>query len=252
MMRSIVLAAAVLLVAMAPRIDAQDLGSLEKESVQLAVEKKEIATTLDQSAKAARDNDHDFDVLNKEKVTIQAEGDRVEAQRPKIKALCNRTVPQNQLAAATAECKAALVPFNADVATYKTDAGSWNARHKAMMEKEGARVAAAKRLIERRQAIEKRQAALRDAIALRLKNAKLQCMQDCVKEGKPDAMAYCLQRCWDNAVAGLSPVERNRQYQAQFGTRTVEQAIEEYKNSGRANPGPNTLKIKPVPPPPSN
>ena len=57
MMRLIMLAAAA-----APRVDAQDLGTLEKESVQLTVEKGEIATKLEQSAKAARDNDRDFDV----------------------------------------------------------------------------------------------------------------------------------------------------------------------------------------------
>jgi hypothetical protein len=56
MMRLILAAAA------APRVDAQDLGTLEKESVQLTVEKGEIATKLEHSAKAARDNDHDFDV----------------------------------------------------------------------------------------------------------------------------------------------------------------------------------------------
>jgi hypothetical protein len=45
MMRLIMLAAAA-----APRVDAQDLGTLEKESVQLTVEKGEIATKLEPRA----------------------------------------------------------------------------------------------------------------------------------------------------------------------------------------------------------
>lgn len=44
MMRLILAAAA------APRVDAQDLGTLEKESVQLTVEKGEIATKLEPRA----------------------------------------------------------------------------------------------------------------------------------------------------------------------------------------------------------
>jgi hypothetical protein len=242
-------AAAMFLVAAAPASYAQDLASLAKESTQLPVEKGDIATKLEQSVKTKHANEHDFDVLDKEAVNIKAEGGRVEAQRPKVESLCHRTVPKDQLAAATAQCNAVLIPFNKDVDLYKTHRGGWTKRHDAVVKKEEARVAAAKKLMARSDVIEKRQAVLRDAITLRLKNAKLQCMQDCVNAGKDDAQSYCLQRCWDNAVAGLSPVERNRQYQAQFGTRTVEQAIEDYKKSGRANPGP-PLKINPVPPPP--
>ncbi|MGH6982360.1 MAG: hypothetical protein ACREFC_14255, partial [Stellaceae bacterium] len=232
------------------RAVAEDLPSLEQESSHLAVETEQLGAKLQQSVTAKHANEPEFDRLDTAGAPIRALASQIEAQRPKVESLCHRTVPKEQLAAATAQCNAVLVPFNHDVDTYKTDRAKWNQAHQKVVDQEKARVAAAQLLIQRRQAIEKRLAAVKEAIARLLRNAKLQCMQDCTKSGSTDAAGYCLQRCWDNAVAGLSPVERNKQYQAQFGTRTVEQAIEEYKRSGAADPGHKTLKIKEPPPPP--
>lgn len=246
--------AAMFLVAAFPvtRALADDLPGLEKEAAQLTVEKEQVTGKLQQSIVAKHRNEQEFDRLDKLGAPIKALATRIEAQRPKVESLCHRTVPKEQLAAATAQCNAVLIPFNQDVSTYKTDRGKWNTMHNAAVEAEKARVAAAQLLIERSKAVERRLAVVKEAIARLLRNAKLQCMRDCSKSGSTDAAGYCLQRCWDNAVAGLSPVERNRQYQAQFGTRTVEQAIEEYKKSGAADPGHKSLKIKEPPSPTLN
>lgn len=59
----------------------------------------------------------------------------------------------------------------------------------------------------------------------------------------------CLARVWDGAKGQFDQNAAVVKPEFQATPRTPQQAIEDYKGSGAASPGPNTLRTNPVPPP---
>jgi hypothetical protein len=167
--------------------------------------------------------------------------------------VCEVTVPREQLAAAQARCEAARGPFNTRVGTWQKQAREYDTAHQAVIDRETERVAAARRLLARSEEIQKRLEALRAAIRARKPLMKTMiCTQKC-SALKGDAASQCLQCCYDGAsgCSSLPPVEQKKKPPFQMtSNRTPQQAIEDYKKSGRASPGPTTVKTAAVPPPP--
>ena len=230
---------------------ADDLAGLSQEATQLAGEKKNITEKLEQNLQVKRKNDGKLEKLENEAANIKVVESQLDARRPGVNSLCHRTVPKEQYAAAEAQCDAVRIPFNKEVDTL-------NARSKENVQQivqakddDKARAAEEKEITARGKEIEQRLAAVRNKISLLLRDSALQCMKNCGSgSGRLEVGAYCLQKCWDRAAGGLPPVERTEQYQAQFGSRTAEQAIEEYRKSGPAYIGPKMGPIKEPPLPP--
>jgi hypothetical protein len=240
---SLFLAAVIATGLASPAARADDLAGLEQEAKQLAGEKLQIVDQLQQSLTSKHANDQKLTEIETESSAIAMLSSQIEAQRPSVTAACVRTVPREQMAAAQAACAAVLVPFNRSVTTYNTRLTTNKEQLKRTTESEQNRAAEERRLRERKEALEKR---LKQIEALKTRFA---CLQHCPAEGT-EAAVDCYKRCWDGGAAGQPPVETTKPYQAQHGRRTFQQAIDDYKKSG-GKPGPKSLKIKPVPPPPT-
>jgi hypothetical protein len=173
-----------------------DLASLMKEATQITAEKAQIHEQLQQNRSQKGSNDQALQSLEQEDVSIAAASKRIEAQRPSVAALCQRTVPTAQYAAAQAECDQVLVPFNASVDAYNTRLTAYKQRRATVIQSEEARAAEARRLLGRDAALDRR---LEQINAL--KEAWLSCQKRCLAAGTGEGAAYCLQQCWDGAPA---------------------------------------------------
>jgi hypothetical protein len=195
---SVVLGAALLLALGSPAAHAagNDLASLMKEATQIAAEKVQIRDQMQQSLSQKRANEQALQGLEQEGVSIAAESNQIEAQRPSVAALCQRKVPPAQFAAAQAECERVLVPFNAHVDAHNTRLTAYKQRRATVIQGEETRAAEAKQLLGRDAALDRR---LEQINAL--KEAWLSCQKRCLGAGTGEGAAYCLQQCWDGAPA---------------------------------------------------
>lgn len=224
-----------------------EVDKLMAEISQLSAEQKQLPTKLQENLALKRANEAEYNRLKPEDTRLKSEGNAIEAQRPSVQSVCTGTVPQGQLAAAQARCKSAQDPFNRRVNDYNTNLNKLKAASAAIDAKENARVAAAKQLQARSEQITQRLTQLQAALKLAQRSA---CTKTCQSQSG-EAAAQCLQSCFDGAANTTATVEQNqRPTFSATPNRTPEQAIEEYRRSGRANPGPNTLRTNPVPPPP--
>ncbi len=116
----------------------------------------------------------------------------------------------------------------------------------------------------RNREIDLRISLLKQQIAFKKANASNSCRAQCTGLASNDAAAQCMQCCWDKARCGKLTVEQVQKptfsmtpqgatpvvVPPQTGPRrTFEQAIEEYKASGAARPGPQSFRMRDVPPP---
>lgn len=115
-----------------------------------------------------------------------------------------------------------------------------------------------KALRQRNRAISQRIATLRGLIAAaRAAGAAKErgsCVTGC-KNLTKDAASQCLQHCWSNARRHTSVPRVEQVVKPSFSMkprRTAQQAIDEYKKSGAARPGPNSLRTRSIPPPSFN
>jgi len=226
-----------------------EVDKLMAEISQLSAEQRQFPAKVEGSLALKRANESEYNRLKQEDGRLKGESNAIEAKRPSVKSLCTGTVPQAQLAAAQARCKAAQDPFSRRVDAYNREINRVKAAYAAVDAKENNRVAQAKQLQARQEQITQRLAALQAALKVAQRSA---CTTEC--QGKSaEAAAQCLQRCFDGAGNITATVEQHQRPPfSATQQRTPEQAIEEYKKSGRANPGPNTLRTNPVPPPPTS
>jgi hypothetical protein len=108
--------------------------------------------------------------------------------------------------------------------------------------------------VERHNQITKRIALLRASIRARQVVAKPKsCTDRCKGMASNDAAAQCLQSCFDGArgPSGMPTVEqKQRPTFSMTPNRTPQQAIDEYKKSGSADPTPKSFRRKSAEPPP--
>jgi hypothetical protein len=235
------------------------IAKMAQEVSQLTSRQRDISTQLESSLSLKRQHEQQYSALDQESGKLKAESQSIESQRPAVQAACTGTVPQNQLAAAQARCNAVQQPFNRRVNAYNTRNNQLKTSYQAIDGQEKTRVAAAQRLQAAYKQNAERMASLQASIkqaqaekaARELLGRRNACTQSCASKGG-EAASQCLQSCFDGARSDtqVGTVEQNyRPPSGATSNRTPEQAIEEYKNSGRA-PGPNTLHTNPVPPPP--
>lgn len=244
--------AVVLLALFASRAWAEeDVAALMQEATQLAAERDEIPKTLEANLSLKRSNEAKIQQLSAEDERLAAESSSIEADRPMVNSLCQGTVPEDEFAAAQERCDAALQPFNERVASFNASMQKLNDEYDEVNRSEQARVAEAQAMLARDQELAARISALQTKI-MQMKQPS--CVESCNSEALSlDEQAQCLQHCWDQAAppADLPTVEEK--YRPPFSAgpaRTPDQAIEEYKASGKASPGPDTLHTNPVPAPP--
>jgi hypothetical protein len=229
------------------------------EITSLSNEQKQIPDKVKQSLALKQQNERQFKALEGEGAGLKAESAAIEAQRPSVHGLCTGTVPHAQFAAAQARCRAVQDPFNRRVDAYNARKNQIAAKYQVVNQRESARAAAAKQLIARNDEITKRIALRQASIRARQVVAKPQsCTEQCKGMTPNDAAAQCLQSCVDGARAPASlPTVEQKQRPPFVATpntpnRTPQQAIDEYKKSGSADPTPKSFrKDATEPPPPS-
>ena len=230
-----------------------DIQKMTAEISQLSAEQKQISAKLHQSVAQKKQHESQFKRLSQEGNRIKAASNAIEARRPSVYKLCHGKYPRSQLAAANARCNAVLVPFNRQVSATNTRRRRLAAAYRSLNGKEAARVAAAKRMLARDAQIRQRIAVLQASIrAHRVVAKPSNCSQACMSKSG-EALSQCMQSCFDGARSdtGLPTVEQK--YKPPFRAtpnRTPEQAIQEYKKSGDANPLPKSFRRKAAPPPP--
>lgn len=122
----------------------------------------------------------------------------------------------------------------------------------------------------RNREIDLRISLLKQQIAFKKANASNSCRSECTGLANSDSAAQCMQACWDKgrshtALPLVEQVQKPTFSMTPNGSssgatpvvvppqtgprRTAEQAIEEYKASGAARPGPQSFRVRDVPPP---
>lgn len=230
------------------RAQEADVSKMMAEISQLSAEQKQIPAKLQQNLALRAANNLQLEKLKQDLSRVQAESSAIKAQGPSVDSACTGTYPRDQFPAAQARCDAVKNPFNQRVEANNARRRKGLADVQELKQKENKRRAQEEQLIARDQQITQRIAALQATI----KTARASsCTQSC-RDKQNDAAAQCLQSCFDGARSdtALPTVEEN--YRPPFTAtpnRTPEQAIEEYRRSGAAQPGPSTLRTNPVPPP---
>src|SRR5579872_2056818 len=230
-----------------------DVSKMMAEVSQLSAEQSQIPAKLQQSLALKQQHERQFQQLNQESNSLKSEGSSIDAQRPTVTSLCTGKVPHAQFAAAQARCQAVLVPFNRRVDAYNAHKGRLSTAYQAINQQENARAAEARRLQARGQQLSQRIAVLQASIRAKQVAAKpASCTQSCAgKSG--EAAAQCLQHCFDGARKDTDLPTVEQKYVPPSGAtanRTPEQAIEEYKRSGDANPMPKSFRRNAAEPPP--
>jgi DNA repair exonuclease SbcCD ATPase subunit len=233
----------------------KQIASMMAEINQLSNEQKQMPAKVEQSLAQKRQHEQQFKALDGESANLKSESNAIETQRPGVRSACSGTYPKSQIEAARARCRAAQAPFNRRVDAYNAKNNRLKGRYQAVRTRESARVAAAKLLYDRNQAITKRIAALRDRVkALQMAAKPKTCTEKCRGMASNDAAAQCLQSCFDGArgAGGLPTVEQKQRpvfSATPNDKRTPQQAIDEYKKSGAANPMPESYRRKGTVPP---
>ena len=230
-----------------------DVSKMMAEIAQLSAEQKQVPAKLQQSLALKKQHEGQFKQLAQEGNNIKAASSAIEARRPSVDRLCHGTYPKSQLAAAKARCNAVLAPFNRQVADTNARKRRLTAAYQSLNQKEAARAAAAKRLLARDTQIKQRIAVLQASIRAHKVVAKpSSCSQACMSKSG-EALSQCMQSCFDGARSdtSLPTVEQKYRPPSSVTTnRTPEQAIQEYKQSGSANPLPKSFRREAAPPPP--
>ena len=246
----------VLYIATAPLLahaQGADIPKMTAEISQLSAEQHQISAKLQQSVALKKQDESQFKRFTQESNSIKAASNAIEARRASVYRLCHGTYPRSQLAAANARCTAALGPFNRQVSDTNTRRHRLNAAYQSLRQKEAARAAAAKRLLARDAQIRQRIAVLQASIrAHRVVAKPSSCSQACMSKSG-EALSQCMQSCFDGARSDTSLPTVEQKYKPPFSAtpnRTPEQAIQEYKKSGDANPLPKSFRKEAPPPPP--
>jgi hypothetical protein len=234
------------------RAEDSDLGSLMKEVAKITAQRTQIREQVEQNRNLKRANEQTYRALDQEFSSITVERTQIEARRPGVNAVCERTVLPEEIDAANAECEAVLKPFNTTVEAHNARRKAYRERRATVDQSEVERVAQAKDLAVRSAQIERRLEQLDAQMKAKLAPSRrlrvIACQAGCVDSSDVYAAESCLRVCFDGAGAGRAPAEKTTVYPS--GSR-VFRAIENYKSSGPPNPGPRTLKMAPVPPPPT-
>ncbi len=227
-----------------------EIAGILGEITQLSDElERGIPQKIEDNLSLKRQHEFEGQVLKQEEqnlLTVQANVQREESY---VISVCDVTVPQEQYAAAVARCNAVKEPYQHRVDQYNEDVDELNRKVTNLNEQEQLRVQAAQEILHHRDQVIDRLRALQAAF----KAAKVKaCTKSCASYGSNAAAAQCLQICFDGASPEALP-DVSAYTQPPFSAsenRTPEQAIDEYRRSGPANPGANTLHSRPVPPPP--
>lgn len=254
--RIFVLGSLVLFAALPARAQDAETTKMLAEITQLSAEQKQMPAKVKQSLALKAQHEQDYKRLATESASLKAESSAIDAQRPSVRSLCTGTVPHAQFAAAQARCQAAQGPFNRRVDAYNTRKNQVSAKYQAVNQRETARAAAAKQLVARNEQITKRIAALQASIRARQVVAKPKsCTDQCKNMASNEAAAQCMQSCFDGARSPSSlPTVEQKQKPPFVATpnRTPQQAIDEYKKSGRADPTPDSFRRTTAEPPSPN
>jgi hypothetical protein len=249
----VVVAAALVLASVMPgdthaQTSDADIAKMMEEVVKLGAEQKELPKKVEANLTLKKKHETEFARIDTENKRLEADSAAVEADRPVVDSLCTGTFPEEELAAAKARCHAVLTPFNARVDELRQREEQLTDQLAALENQEDARVDAGKALQDRAAYLERRIKQLKMSILLAKRGP---CVEKC-QAGSAEGMSQCLSICWDLARGGLPSVEQKQMpiFKA-TSNRTPEQAIEEYKNSGRAAPPGPTPSKGPPPPPPS-
>lgn len=175
-----------------------DLPGLEREATQLANEQQELLSRLKQNLSEKHAHQQQLAQLDQEISNLKAENDQLDAQRPSVAGLCQRTVPREQLSAAEAQCESVLDPYNNRINAWNSKRTEYLQQQAAVIASEQTRVAEARQLLNRYKEVDKRLAFLRKRIDL-IRNANLSCSQKCKDAAAGETASQCLQHCWDNA-----------------------------------------------------
>lgn len=246
---------AVLCITMTPLLaQTQDanIPNMMGEIAQLSAEQKQIAPEFTQSVALKKKIAGEVTDLAKQRKRLDVEFNEIKAQAPVVQRLCTGRYPRSQVAAATARCEAVKIPFNRRAVAYNKKSDRIAAAFKSLHQQEDARVAAAIQLWARYKQIGQRIAALEASIrALQVAAKPSSCSQACISKSG-EALSQCMQSCFDGARSDTSLPTVEQKYLRPSGAttnRTPEQAIEEYKKSGAANPLPKSFRNDAAPPP---
>lgn len=240
---------------------AADLAEMKAELTKVEDEIKVVETKLTANAAEQQQIKTDSAHLQSESDALQARIVAHEANRPAVASVCSGTVPPEQLAAAQARCDAQRLPFNQVVERQQKERQALIDRNEALVRKDNRRLAAARELTQQYEKLSARKQQLQKVI---LAASGSRCIQSC--QAIPcttlncDALKQCEQNCWDGARgAGSTPaVEPYVTAPFVMKPRTPQEAIDDYRRSGPARPGPSGLRtrapplppLQPSPPPP--
>ena len=224
-----------------------EIAKMLEEVVALTEERKELPKKIEANLTLKKKHEIEFSRTNAEITNLAStEGVAIEAERPGVDNVCIGTVPEDQLAAATARCNAVLIPFNARIQALADRMKELDDQNAETTKREDERFAGGKALQERANYIENRRKQLQMSIMLAKRRS---CVEKC-NVGSAESAVQCLAACWDLARNDLPAVALNPApiFKA-APNRTPEQAIEEYKNSGREKPRvPSGTTVAPPPP----
>lgn len=228
-------------------------------------------------------HEQDYKRIDAERKNLEPEEAAIEAQRPTVASLCSGTVPEDQYAAAVARCHAVLDPFNNRIKILEAKHKDLDEQVAQVDRQEDARVAEGKALAERNSYIGSRRTQLDALIKL---TRRAVCVERCTTSDTQTCLSACYDGAstslpseaptkptWSatpnstpngpntvqpptapNTVAPPRAPEPNagqlpKPTFSAAPNRTPEQAIEEYKNSGREKPAGPRPSAPPPPPP---
>jgi peptidoglycan hydrolase CwlO-like protein len=212
----------------------------------------DVPQKLNDSLSLKKENEAKYAELDKQMTSVNAEGSALDAERPGIDALCHGTYPQDQLAAAQARCDAAMGPYNARIEAYNQKLGDVKSKIADVDAQEEKRVEAAKALQAQYDTLKNHVEMLQKVVTAA---ARARCMANAAAPSD-EAAAHAQSVCFDGAraqiAATVGETPPKPTWSATPGShRTPEQAIQDYKNSGPAQPSTRMRKTAPPPPPPS-
>lgn len=213
---------------------AQEVEKILGDMSQLAVENTQIETKLEENRKERASLRGDLRTSRSEGTALRDEGQRYKASG------CGRTFKMPKERAEYNRCESWR-------SNLQPRLDRWKNRAKELQGKMRARVGDMKALRARRQVLLGRMGTLRNLL-LKLKSFQLS-NRRCDQERTLEAMHQCMQSIWDRARSAHDADPMVVKPPMVIKPRTPEQAIEDYKKSGPARPGPQTLKPKEVPPP---
>ena len=224
-----------------------EISGMLAEITKLSAEQKELPKKVETNLTLAKKHVDKLSIINTEIDGANAENAEIEAQRPNVVSLCDRTVPEDQYAAALAQCNAVKIPFEARLDALDKRDKKNNDDLAELSKQEEERVKAYKELQDREKYIQNRLKLLKMSIMLAKRGS---CVTKC-NNGTEENAAQCLDVCWDLARSDLPGIGSSPRPDFSIApNRTPEQAIEEYKNSGRERPRvPSGTTVAPPPPP---